>query len=401
MHPRKAYVLFTAFWGAGMSVTATTYVPGLLERGFTLAQVAAVNVFFWVTISLMELPTGLLADGKSRAWSVRIGALCCALGAGCYATADSFWTAAMSESIIGVGFAFLSGAQQAWLADALAKRGESDGLRRAYGTAAAVRSVTAIVAGTAGALVGTVDLRLGWVLGAGCHFAAAVVAFRCMNGVDGEPEQRMTERQAFAASLVATRRSPGLLWALALAAAFGLVLPFNHYWTPFFRERTGQAALGVVYALFHLAIAAGGMAVRRGGFLAGADRRGVAFALLATGVGLAVAGVLPGIVLPLIAVFVHEFGRGMYEPLMDAYVQKRVESGYRATYASFQSLVARAGYGLILGVIVLALQDSPATGAVIGATWLAAGLLLAAIAAFALARCVRAVERADPSESAG
>lgn len=394
MHPRKAYVLFTAFWGAGMSVTATTYVPGLLERGFTLAQVAAVNVFFWVTISLMELPTGLLADGKSRVWSVRLGALCTAVGAACYAAADSFWTAAMSESIIGIGFAFLSGAQQAWLADALAKRGEIDGLRRAYGTAAAARSVAAIVAGTAGALIGTVDLRLGWVLGAAFHLCAAAVAFRCMNGVDGEPEQRMTERQAFAASVTATRQSPGLLWALALAAAFGLVLPFNHYWTPFFRERVGQAGLGIVYVLFHLAIAAGGMAVRRGGFLAGADRRGVAVALLATGVGLAVAGMLPGVAWPLLAVFVHEFGRGMFEPLMDAYVQRRVDSGYRATYASFQSLVARAGYGLILCVVVVAMQDQPATGAVIGAAWLVAGALLAAVAAVALARCRRASEAA-------
>ncbi|HSD12272.1 MAG TPA: hypothetical protein VLC10_01825, partial [Patescibacteria group bacterium] len=218
MHPRKTYVLFTAMWGAGMGATATTYVPGLMARGLTLADVAAVNIFFWLTISVMELPTGLLADGKSRAWSVRAGSVFCAAGAFGYATTRNFWQAALWESVIGVGFAFLSGAMQAWLADALAKRGERDAVGRAFGAAAAARAAGAVAAGTAGALLGTIDLRFGWYLSGCCHALAAFVAFRYMNG-DGEPEERMTERQALGASLEATRRTPGLPWALVMATA--------------------------------------------------------------------------------------------------------------------------------------------------------------------------------------
>lgn len=379
MHPRKTYVLFTAFWGAGMGATATTYVPGLMARGLSLADIAAVNIFFWLTISVMELPTGLLADGKSRAWSVRAGAVFCAAGAFGYATARDFWQAAFWESVIGVGFAFLSGAMQAWLTDALARRGERESVGRAFGAAAAARAGSAIAAGTAGALLGTLDLRLGWILSGCCHAAAAVVAFAYMDG-EGEPEERMTETQALGASMAATRRTPGLPWALAMATAFGLVLPFNHFWTPFFRERIGQAGLAVVWAPFYLAVMAGGMAVRRGGLLAGADARGVTLSLFVTGAGLAVAGFLPGIAFPFAAVLAHEFGRGLYEPLMDAYVQKRVGSGFRATYASFQSLIARAGYGLILVAVWAATRGMPSDGGTIAATWLAAGVLLAAAA---------------------
>lgn len=383
MHPTKAYVLFTVLWGAGMSATATTYVPGLLERGFSLAEVAAVNMFFWLTISLMEVPTGLLADGRSRAWSVRIGALFFVAGAASYFRATTFAQAAFSETVFGIGFAFLSGAQQAWLADALKKRGESAKLRRAYGTAAAGRSVAAMVSGVAGAFIGTVGLRYGWALGGAFHVGAAAVAFCCMGGDEGEPapDERMTERQAFSESLKATRAIPGLLWALAMATAFGLVLPFNHFWTPFFRERVGQVGLSAVYAMFHAGLAAGGIAVRRGGFFADDHRRGVAAAVALTGVGLAVAGVLPGVALPFAAVVAHEVGRGMFDPLMDAYVHERVGSGYRATYASFQSLVARAGYGVILGVVVLATNGMPSDGRTIGLTWLVAGGALIAAAA--------------------
>jgi DHA3 family tetracycline resistance protein-like MFS transporter len=390
MHPYKAYVLFVALWGAGMGAHATTYVPCLLERGFSLADVAAVNIFFWATISLMELPTGLLADGKSRAWSVRIGALLCAVGAFSYATAGSFVAAAICESVIGIGFAFLSGAQQAWVTDALIRRGESERVGKCFGTAAAIRSAAALLSGAGGALLGTIDLRLGWLLGGSFHVAAAVVAFTCMNG-DGEPEERMTERQAFAASVSATRGTPGLGWALVMATAFGLVLPFNHYWTPFFREKVGQAWLAGVYALFHVCIAAGGLAVRRAGLFSGSDRKGVVAALAFVGIGLAATGVLPGVVLPFAAVMLHEFGRGLYEPLMDAYVQKRVGSGYRATYASFQSFIARAGFGVILFATWWLTRDLPSDVTTIGAAWFVSGGLLAGIAvAGALLRSRRA-----------
>lgn len=391
MHPFRAYLLFTALWGAGMSVTATTYVPGLLAKGFTLADVAAVNIFFWVTISVMELPTGLLADGKSRAWSVRAGAAFCAMGAFGYASADTFFRAALSESVIGIGFAFLSGAQQAWLTDALIKRGEAERVGKCFGLSAAVRSGAALIAGPAGALVGTADLRLGWILAGCCHAAATVVACLCVRG-EGEPEERMTEREAFAASIAATRRTPGLAWALCMATALGLVLPFNHFWTPFFREKVGQAWLGGVYALFHVCIAVGGLAVRRAGLFAGTDRKGVAVALFLAGIGLAAAGMLPGIILPIVAVVVHEFGRGLNEPLMDAFVQKRVGSGFRATFASFQSFVARAGFGVILLATWALTRNLPSDGTTIGIAWLVAGGLLAtaAIAGMAWRRRVTA-----------
>lgn len=385
MHPYAAYVLFVALWGAGMGSTATTYVPGLLAKGFSLADVAAVNIFFWATISLMELPTGLLADGKSRAWSVRVGAAFCAIGAFTYSTADTFWRAALAESVVGIGFAFLSGAQQAWVTDALIRRGEGDRVGRCFGVAAAARSIAALVACTAGALLGTIDLRLGWILGGCFHVASGIVACVWMNG-DGEPQERMTERQAFSASVAATRRTPGLGWALVMATAFGLVLPFNHFWTPFFREKVGQAWLAGVYALFHVCLAVGGLAVRRAGFLSGADRNGVVASHVLIGAGLAAAGALPGIVLPFMAVMVHEFGRGLYEPLMDAFVQKRVGSGYRATYASFQSFVARGGFGVILLATWLLTKDLPSDGSTIGIAWRVSGILIVAIAVLAWTR---------------
>ncbi len=386
MHPTFVYVLFTALWGAGMGATATTYSPNLLAHGLSLSDVAAVNLFFWVSVSVSELPTGLFADGKGRAWSVRAGALVHVIGSFGYATATTFWQAVLWECIIGVGIAFLSGAQQAWLTDALIKRGEAHLISRAFGTAAATRAMAAIVSGTLGALLGVLDLRLGWVLSGVLHVGAAYVAFRCMNG-DGEPEKRMTERQAFAASFTATRRIRGLGWAMVMAIVFGFVLPFNHFWAPFFNAKVGQAGMSYVWAPLILGVVIGGLAVRRGGFLAGADRRGIVVSHLVSGGGLVVAGLCSGFAVPFLACIVHEVGRGMYEPLMDAYVQKRVESGYRATYASVQSLIQRAGFAVILGGVILCTRNKPSNVETVSVTWAVSGALMCVCAVVGWLAC--------------
>src|SRR5688572_10336557 len=106
-----------------MGMTATTASLLQLQVGMSIADIAFVNIVFWTTIILMELPTGMLADGKSRIWSVRIGIACFALGCFAYANVQGVGTALIGEIALGVGFAFVSGAESAWITDALKKRG--------------------------------------------------------------------------------------------------------------------------------------------------------------------------------------------------------------------------------------------------------------------------------------
>lgn len=397
MHPTFVYVLFVALWGAGMGVTAPTYSPFLLSQGLSLSDIAAVNLFFWLAVSFAELPTGLFADGRGRAWSVRAGMVFHVAGALGYATAKTFWQAVCWECVLGVGIAFLSGAQQAWCTDALIKRGEGHNISKVFGTAAAARAIASIIAGTGGALLGAYSLRSVWVLSGLFHLAGMYVAFKCMNG-EGEPESRMTERQAFAASFSATRRIPGLLWAMVMSVAFGFVLPFNHFWSPFFESKIGMSGLAYIWAPLLGGVVLGGLAVRRGGFMVGSDRRGIVVSFLITGAPLVIAALCSGFAIPFAACVVHEIGRGMFDPLMDSYTQKRVESGYRATYSSVQSLVQRAGFAAILGGVILLTRNMASDVHTISFTWcICGGLLVCAGLGGLLARDRAARHASEPS----
>lgn len=380
MHPQKIYYLFQFLTSLGMTCIVTSYTPFLLSIGLSLSEVALINVGFWGIIIFSEIPTGIFADTKSRAWSLQVGTAFHAFGEMVYLTAHTFLTAFFAELIVGVGAAFLSGVQQAWITDALGKRNESYQLRRVFATGSAWRGMGALLGGVLGGVATAwFGLRAGWVLNAFFMMCALVLAIMKMNG-HGEPEVRVTEREAFRGSFETLRRTPALQWATATAVAFGLVVPFNHYWSPFFVERVGQVNLVWVWIVLYGAVTCAGFAARRIKDNVGAEVHWLCGALLCAGVGFAFLGMTVGALVPIGMVIVHEFGRGAFEPLLDSFTQHRVPSSFRATYGSLQSLIGRIGFAGTLIAVWIGTRGLPNTVETMTVVLLIFGLLLAAAA---------------------
>jgi hypothetical protein len=376
MRPATAYALFCLLMGIGMGNHATIYAPFLDSIGVTLSGMAVVNAFFWVIGALLELPTGMLADGKSRIWSVRIGTAILTATCFAYAFADGLASAIVVESLMAVGLAFQSGAESAWLTDALKRKGEDAFLRRAFGTAALSRSAGFLIGGVMGAVVAELGgLRAPWFTGTVFMIGAVIVSIRLMRD-DGEPEKRMTEMAAFCASHRMLRRTPALLWAASAAMLFGLVLPFNHYWSLFFREEVGQSGLGWLWIPLYGSCVVSGWFVRRSKIEAGREGSGILLGFALAGLGMLAIGYMPNLPIAVLMVVIHQFGRGMFVPFLEAFVQQRVESGYRATYGSLQALLAKAGYGTILIVVWSASHHLPSQPSTVVAVWTACGSLL-------------------------
>ncbi|MEK7481456.1 MAG: MFS transporter, partial [Patescibacteria group bacterium] len=108
MRPERLYYLFTALVRLGPTVTVTAYVPFLLSLGLSLGEVGLVNAVFWAVVMLAEVPTGMLADGRGRAWSLKIGAFIQLVGIALYVTATGLYSAMFAEAMLGIGAAFLS-----------------------------------------------------------------------------------------------------------------------------------------------------------------------------------------------------------------------------------------------------------------------------------------------------
>lgn len=386
LHPAVSYYLFQITGGFGFGLTATVYALFLRELGASYQQLLVVNMVYWLTVVLMELPTGMLADGKSRAWSVRIGSAFTALGALQYVLADSLGAAFVGEFFLGLGAAFVSGALQAWVADSLKRGGEFHRLRHTFATASIGRSMAILVGGLLGAFIASAtDLRTIIVL----HFSfcclQVLVSLLFMNN-DGEPEHRVTEGEAFRLSWQLLLKSRVLRWSVFAAIAFGVVVLWNMYWNVFFFPRVGQTGLGWIWVALYGAVTVSGYLVRRMKVEAGKEEVGMVISLVATAAGFVLASQFESLPLLVGALMLHEAGRGGFEPLLDSFTQHHVDSSHRATFGSFQSLISRVGFVAALAVGSFATMGAPESDVVVRALWLGGGLFLMGVAAVLYAR---------------
>lgn len=346
MHPRTVYYLVQLFSVLGFMGTTATYGPFLLEIGCSVSDIALLNVCFFIAIILAELPTGMLADGRSRAWAIRTGFAVRLAGIITYSCARNFWGALAGEVLEALGFAFVSGALDAWITDALRRRGEEGERQYVLTTCGMITGFMMLGAGAVSGFVGIISTRGGWYLDAVGTATAYLLARRFMNDV-GEPEHRITGLHAFHESFSVLRRNRALQWSAGAAATFGLIVSWNHYWAPIFRAWVGPSRLSYVWIAICLPNVFASWAIRRFGVAERHEHLCIVGALLFAGLGMvtmatgALAIVIPGIML-------HEFARGAFDPLMQMFMQRHINSSYRATYGSLQSLIGRSGFGLTL-----------------------------------------------------
>lgn len=377
MSARKIYYWFTALLSFGMGCHSTIYGPFLRSIGLSLGEIALVNVVYWVVIILAELPTGMLADGRSRAWSLKMGVAIQGIGAVIYLFSVGFWSAVTAEAILGIGSAFLSGAQQAWIADGLAREGKREDLRHVYATESMIRTLSFILAGFCGSAIAVFSYRLTWLP---LSIAACIVLIFChrqMNG-QGEPMERLTEFQAFRASWSLLFSSPSLKWVTSTMIVLGLIVSYNHYWSIYFEPKVGTIGLSWIWVLIVIGYLSSGWIVRRLSIGLGHEGALIALSLFLAGFGIFAISLSSSLLISCLFVVIHEFGRGMSQPLTDSFVQHRIESSYRATFSSLQSLIGRIGFAVVPLIVWMLVEGQPNTVETIELIWLVCGSLLMA-----------------------
>lgn len=376
MSADRIYYLFFALINIGMGATVTAYTPFLQSIGLTLGEIALVNAIFWSVVILSELPTGMLADGKSRSYSLKLGGLCYSIGAFSYLFADSFWSAAFSESCIAIGSAFVSGAGVAWIADALEREGKKDLLRHVYATEFLIKSICMLFGGFVGSAIASwIGYSYIWVPFMMTGLFASFVAHRLMNG-QGEPLEYVSELEAFTKALSHLRRSRILMWIITCLIVFGAVVSFNHYWALFFLPQVGQFGLAFIWPVMYLGLIGATQIMRKTSMTSNQEGKMISTALFLAGVGLLGVALGPSLWFSIPALIVHEAGRGFFNPLIDSFVQSRVHTSYRATFGSLQSFLGRIGFAIVPFVVWVFIGNAPNTSATISIVWIVCSIIL-------------------------
>ena len=372
------------------------WVVYLVEtRGLTIGQILLFDAVFFASLLLSEVPTGVVADRYGRRISMLWGSLLISVGFIVFALAPVLPVLLSAYVLFGIGSALMSGADDAYLFDALRAVGRVREFPAVAGRLNALMTLAVAGFTIIGGLMATVT-PLSWPIVASgvLSMMAASLAFR----LEEPPRDPGSAADSFfATGLSAARRVvrvPSLRWAATLGA-----LP----WVAGFAAFTVWQPVLIGYEVPVVAfgwVAAGMMLIAAvGGWSADwfSRRLGMSGALLLLPVvgAIALLGGSGGVLwfVPLFAL--APFAQNALHPISTVYISRRVPDSERATALSLQQFGAQ--FATIFVMLSLsALVSRVALGHALGGT--SALLLAVAVVCWLLWRRTGDRELAPPED---
>lgn len=157
MSQAKVYYLIRAVMGLSFHMMFTA--AGLYRidnAGLELYQLILIGSALEIAIFVFEVPTGIIADIKSRKLSIVIGLFIIALGIFIEPLTTIFMVIFVSQLVLGLGYTFISGALDAWISDEL----PIDRLEHTIISGSQLYRLLSILGIVLAAVIGFVDIRI-------------------------------------------------------------------------------------------------------------------------------------------------------------------------------------------------------------------------------------------------
>lgn len=344
------------------------------DRGLGLDVVGFTQAAFFVAILALQIPSGYVGDRIGHRNALVLGSIAVTLVMLLYPLGSSLLTFALLYVLWGFGWAFDTGAREAWLYEILDERSDAGQFARISGRGEMFNMLgSALTAGVAGVLF-TVDPALPFLANAALTALAVPILLSLPADSPGAAESRFSVRDATRVLSMQVQRADVRWFVLYIALFYALFDVTRAYEQPAATEvGVSVVALGVLYSGFKLVSAAASS-------LAGPlyERFGVrsVFVLLlpVTGVSYSLILVRPELVI--LVFFVARSLRAVTAPIQNQYFNDRLGDAGRATVLSGISMtLSAAGVGAhVFGALLsprlgsVALIMTAGTGLVVVAT---------------------------------
>ncbi|MFH1524687.1 MAG: MFS transporter [Chloroflexota bacterium] len=331
-------------------------------------QLVLVGTTLELSVLLCEVPTGVVADVYSHRLSIVIGLCLIGLGFLLEGLVPFFAIILLAQVLWGLGYTFTSGATQAWLSDEIGEERANKAFLRAnkFGLGGSLAGMLLAI------LIGNRQVSLPILVSGGLFILLAGILSLSM------PENRfhptpMEERNSFQQmlrtfrlGLQTVRQRPRLMTILGMGLFYGLYSEgFDRLWvkhllgrfTPsVFFGRNDIAFFGLLRATsVLLSIAATTLVEKR---LDTSQPRLIGRLMFGITIGIATSIVVfawsPFLGLTLVVYLLISALRNLVGPLMDAWVNQRLDSDVRATVLSMTGQVDAVGQiagGPLIGLV--------------------------------------------------
>jgi len=369
----------------------------LINRGLNLLQIGLVNLVFMICNFIFEVPTGAFADIYGRRRSTIIGGAILSLSYLIYFLSNGFWIFILAEVVGSLGVTFISGALEAWMIDSLKVYDYSQSqLEKVYRREGLFKTAGVMIGSLIGAYFGNINLALPWLLSAiGVAIFTLIVWFKLK---ENYPRPKIVEHNY---KQIISKAREGIAYGLNHKGILYIIIfntllilswqGLNMQWPILFKNHgLNVFQLGLIFNGIALFVLGGNLlAVKIKSLIEKSalneeaktawEKKILILSQAVTAIGILIAALNFNLGLALGAFLIHEVGRGAFDPLKKAYLNRRITlDNSRATVLSFSSMVGQLGAGA--GLII---SGYLANSFSITVSWLfSAGLIIIAIPVF-------------------
>lgn len=322
-----AYVIERLFWE---------------QRGMTIQMVVYTEIIYALTIVLLEVPTGIMADKWGRKKMLVLSALlgCSEFLILLYAT--EFWHFAMVVFLAGVSRSASSGSENALLYDSLKLQGKATLFEKQLGRLNACDFVSAILAALCGSLLASkYGLELNYWISLGSALIALALSSLLIESAAEDStslEEVILFKTYVAVSLRFFRTNPSVTLVMLSAMVTGAAMGYIEEFWQLYVSRLGMPVVyfGVLSAAIMLLQLPGNLMAHV--LLRWFSYRTLIFMIMGVfAVGFTYVAISKDFI-GLTAMFIICLFSGVMEPIATGYLHHRINSSMRATIDSFQSL---------------------------------------------------------------
>ncbi len=395
MKHRDAYVVYLMLEGLFALFNAVVVTVNMVYQvevaHLNPLQLVLVGTTLEATYFVCNVPTGVVADAFSRRWSIIAGVFLLGAGTVLEGAIPLFGTIALAQVIMALGFAFITGAEEAWIASEVGE----ELVGHAYLRGSQVNALGTLVGIVISIAIASIRLNLAILAGGALYLSLGLLLVFVMpehNFQTASSEERRSWKELRDTLLNGgrvVRRSPLLLTIILISVFYGMASEgFDRLWTAHFLEDFTLPSLGHLQSIVWFGIIRAGVMICTLGATELVRRRfdtqnhatvtRLLFAINALQIAsVIVFGLAGNFPLALAAFTCARVLRSTNDPIYTAWLAQNIEARVRATVISMSGQMDAIGEiagGPIIGVIGTLLSLRVAI--VSAATFLSPALLL-------------------------
>ncbi len=347
---KNLYKLYLSefFWGLyfAIPIQALFYTA----KGLSFSEIMWLESILFIAIMMFEIPTGIFGDKIGRKWSRISGTLLLIISWIPWFMADQdFFLYALAFFITGIGIAFFSGSEEAFVYDELKQHGEESKMQKYYGYYIGARKIGFIISSLVGGFLavrgdmGTFLLL--FKLSVLAELVSLVIAFfikEPKRTPEGEKKEHGPDQpfMLFKNGLKLLKQNPKLR-RIALLSIFStpFMVVMTYAFQPYFQHsNVPMAWFGIALAVASVISLASTIFAQKIEHWFGVEK-GMLIVTLAPAFLWIIMGLIFSPVWAVVLFILHEGFSNFRDPIFTDYQNRHIESYNRATVLSTISLI--------------------------------------------------------------